>query len=96
MSDKPNVHPAGKVIVLTEGCYSDFGMADVVKTLIECDFDALVSQFLAMPERDRNVFPRIGLGSTGQFIAWLMREKFIEPLEHSEYHLGSYGLGDKR
>lgn len=90
---------AGQLIAITNGEYSDYCLRDHVRALK--DFDAareaerfkVEGDYLAPPEWDKNGEPA-HYGSDERFIAWMIREGLIEPLDADtvvELWVGAYG-----
>lgn len=80
-------YPAGTVIALETGEYSDFGYIGHVVTTRECDFPALAAQykdeFVAKDEWDE--------ADPGGFVGWLTIHQHVFPATVSTLHIGSYG-----
>lgn len=86
MSDRTLIFPAGSAIILTEGEYSDKGIAGTVVTLKECDLPALAKQYRAATNPEGKAY---GDDISG-FVSWLVANGWAFPAEVQEVHLGGY------
>lgn len=84
MSDKVLNFPAGSVITMTTGEYSDFQISAYVVTLKHVDLPALVREFKAthQPEHDHDK------PSADRFPSWLIANGYCMPVETTEVQLG--------
>jgi hypothetical protein len=79
--------PAGALLTITTGAYSDYCIKGVFRAIKTLDCDALKSAWILLhPDQagDYNF-------DDSQFIAWLAVEGLIEPVDCFEWYLGDYG-----
>lgn len=90
---------SGQIVAITKGEYSDYCLGDHMRALKDFDSDGEIERFkrdgnyLAVPEWDKSGEPD-AYGSDERFLAWLIREGFLEPLPDEvvvELWIGSYG-----
>lgn len=84
---KANPIPAGHIFTVTTGCYSEYSVHGVFRTIAEVDPDALVAQWLAAHEEQRRPW---GFDEAA-FLAWVSRQGLIEPVDSLEWHVGDQG-----
>lgn len=79
--------PAGSIFYFSEGCYSDYQIEGVFRALKDLEPETLWRAY--------DVFrPKRGSDSgydNGNFMAYLIRARLIEPLDSFEWHVGGYG-----
>lgn len=80
-------YPAGTILLMEEGEYSDFGYCAHLVTLKECDIPALVEQF----KDQHKAADEWGEPGPSEFCAWLVSTQACAPLECQTLHIGSYG-----
>lgn len=86
------VFPAGKIIIFSEGEYSDYGLTGRVVTLCQLDIPAEIAAFKAQ-FKPTNRYDR---PEPDNFVAWLCANQKCAEIEATELWLGSYGeLKDK-
>ncbi|TKD50181.1 hypothetical protein [Sphingomonas baiyangensis] len=77
----------GKIVLFSEGEYSDYGYCGHVVTLQECDFAALAEDykkaFKAKDDWDR--------AEPSSFVAWLCARQYCAEINVNEVYLGAYG-----
>ena len=78
------VYPKGAFITFTSGCYSDFSILGVVKTLKECDLSRLARSYEEFGTQKDDMC------NHGGFVAWLIRNGHCESFDAPEVHLGDY------
>ena len=78
----------GFIFALTEGEYSDYGINGFVKVIKPFSPYKLIETYKETSEYDRYEF-----GQAPAFVAWMIREGYVEPVddEIGTWHLGSYG-----
>lgn len=84
-------YPKGTILEFTSGEYSDFRTDGVVVTLRRCQLLPLQDAFKAewKAEKPREDWDNPG---TDDFIAWLVANQHVAPVQCSPVHLGSYEL----
>lgn len=91
---KDTIIPAGTLVVLTWGEYSDYDMLALCRAETDIDTDALAQEFIAMrkdaaADSDEYVSTRF---SRFAFLKWLVVDKkVLSDQSYAEWHLGSYG-----
>lgn len=82
--------PAGSLLTISTGEYSDYSVWGVFKALDEIDADALRSEYLALhpDQAGRYTF------NTTEFVAWVSRKGLLEPVPSFEWHLGTFGVDE--
>lgn len=93
MTDKTLVFPAGSIVLLTEGEYSDYSFIGDFVARKECDLHALATAFKAQykPEHEWDG------PNPDKFAAWLVVEGWMYPGAAQEVHIGGYSgldIGD--
>ena len=77
----------GEFIVMTEGSYSEYGLALFGRVLKDFDANELVGKWLRMYPSHR----RSGRFICGKFIRWIVVDlKLVEELPMLEWYLGDY------
>lgn len=78
----------GFIFALTEGEYSDYRINGFVKVLKLFSPYKLIETYKETPGYDRYEF-----GQAQAFVAWMIREGYIEPVDDQigTWYLGSYG-----
>lgn len=82
--------PAGALLTVTSGEYSNYSVRGIFRALREIDVLAMRDKYLALhPEQAaRNEF------EDDQFLAFLASEDLLEPVDAWEIYLGDYGNVD--
>jgi hypothetical protein len=77
----------GKIILFSEGEYSDFGYCGHVVTLCEIDMKEAVAEYKAVyrPKNDWDSPEPDG------FVAWLCAQQKVAEINAEVIHLGEYG-----
>lgn len=90
MSQEAKYRP-GTIVSCESGSYSDFGIVGIVVTLQDCDLHELAELF-----RDawRGAHPKAESWKKpgpNEFVAWLVAEQHVAPVNYTSIHLGDYG-----
>lgn len=86
----------GTLLVMTSGCYSDYSINDYMRVKQSFDPEAVVERFKASGKYliyNKHRGKEIPNGSHARFMAWLIEEGLVEPVEPDtvcEWHLGEY------
>lgn len=82
--------PAGSLLTITTGIYSDYSVHGVFKALQDIDANALRAEWLVLhPEQAQDYS-----FNEDAFLGWLARRNFIEALDCFEFHLSDYSRAD--
>lgn len=76
---------AGEVIVLTTGCYSDFGISGYIVACKDFDIKAVAEKFIQANQKKLWSYQYSDL-----FTAYLISEEYAVPVAHREIHLSDY------
>ena len=88
---------AGQIICITTGEYSDYGIRDHLRAIRGFDSSELIEDFKGTEfyrAADYEGDDADEYGSDSRFLAWLIRQGIVEPLDANEVvelHIGSYG-----
>jgi len=82
--------PAGSLLTVTTGVYSDYSVHGVFKALQDIDANILRAQwFVLHPEQAEGY-----RFDEDAFLGWLARLNFIEALDCFEFHMSDYSRAD--
>jgi hypothetical protein len=89
--DLSDTLPAGSLLVIEQGEYSDFSTAAPVRMLRDATKRALVQEYVTQytPENGTwyNAEP-----DPDSFLPWMVRAGYVEAVDHvNTWHVGSYG-----
>lgn len=84
--------PKGALIAVTEGEYSDYQCMTLVVALADLNIKSLKDRYLSTYPKQTEEYRF----QEYQFIAWLVLEGLVEEQDYTEWHLGSYGMGNFR
>lgn len=79
-------YPKGSIITFTTGEYSDFRVCGFVVTIVACNLPKLAQEY----GNGKKLYSEDGEPS--DFPSWLIANGHVMPVEHSEVHLGAYGI----
>ena len=78
---KAEIIPAGSLLTITTGAYSDYTVHGVFRALVNIDSEALrIQWFTEHPEQTERYSERLYLG-------WIARKGLIEPVDCFEWYL---------
>lgn len=81
------VYPPGKIILFSEGRYSDYGYCGNVVTIAELNIKQAIDDYKAQYKpKDKWDTPE-----PSSFVAWLCATQKCVEIDAREIHLGSYG-----
>ena len=85
------VIPAGSLLTVSTGEYSDYGVWGVFRALKDIDAQALRAQWLAdhPDQAARYAF------DDRAFFAWVCVQGIVEAVPSAEWHLGDYGRAEE-
>lgn len=88
MHELTRIIPAGTMVNLTVGEYSDFGLEATGIALKDCDIVAALREWRAM-------LASYAYASTGDFISWLFGEGgYFRDAPVATWHVGCYQAGE--
>jgi hypothetical protein len=79
--------PAGKILMLSSGEYSDYSVMGVFRTLKPITQDV----YSAMRDACFSASPGYDRYEVGKAAPWLIVNGYVEEVEHEELYLGDYG-----
>ncbi len=82
------VYPKGSLIFFTSGSYSDYRINGVMIALQDCNLKALAKEQLDS-WTPKNEYDYI---NTDQFVAWLVKNGYIEQSDYSEVYVADWSL----
>jgi hypothetical protein len=77
----------GSLLTISTGEYSDYFIQGVFRATKEINVDELTKTYLAENPRQRKEFEF----NDSQFLGWVARQGFLEPIDCYEWHLSEYG-----
>jgi hypothetical protein len=83
-------YPIGSILTFTDGEYSDFHLAAYLVTIKYCDIPKLAQECANGKIAHKDLF-----ANPENFPAWLIVNGYAMPVDHSEVHLGEYGIWNK-
>lgn len=91
MTSKFETIPAGTLLTISTGCYSDYYVRGVFRACKDIDADALSKQWLTLhPEQSDGYRFR-----EDDFLAWLAVSGYLEDVPSWEWHLSNYSRIDE-
>lgn len=88
MSQNPKFD-AGTIIILAEGEYSDYRTGPLFRCLKDVNLEDLAREFY--PNAPKSEWSGRRNADASTFTLWLIQNGWVEELEYSEVHVGSYG-----
>ena len=83
--------PVGKILLLSEGEYSDYNVIMVVRTLKSFSIHQLTLEYRnTRPKSEREPYNE----QEGGFMNWMVSSGYVETVEWWEFHVGAYGKLD--
>lgn len=82
---------AGETFIVTSGEYSDFGIRDSLRALVDFDWNECVTAYLEL-HPDQSV--AYG-GEFDKFLSWLREIGKVETAPLIQVHIGDYGTFDR-
>jgi hypothetical protein len=80
------VIPAGSLLTISVGAYSDYTVYGVFRALKDIDAEDIRDRWLTNnPQQGENYH-----FDESEFLGWVTREGFLEPIESFEWHLADY------
>jgi hypothetical protein len=90
MSDMAII-PAGFLLTVTTGCYSDYSVSGVFRAKADIDAAGLRAEWLSdHPEQAEDY-----AFDESAFLGWIARRGLIEPMDCFEWHLGDYSCASE-
>jgi hypothetical protein len=84
----------GTKYIITEGCYSDYGITDSFVALKTFSFDKALARWLAA-HGDNGDFGYSDGQTIHDFLEWLRSEGYVAEEKLHEVHIGDYGRPDE-
>lgn len=86
MSDRMEIIPAGSLLTVSTGEYSDYSVHGVFRAVKDIDASQLLDEWIAAhPEEEESY-----CFEYGNFLADVVRQGLLEPIESWEWHLADY------
>ena len=83
--------PAGSLLSVTTGEYSDFHVQGIFRAISDIDPNSLLAEWLLLhhEQKKRHSFDK------GGFLGWVARKGLLEPVDSYDWHLSCYGDADE-
>lgn len=83
--------PAGSMVVITEGAYSDYTVQNLYRAKVDIDANAMLRDYLIEHPDQRSDYTF----DNDKFMAWLATKDLLEPLPYYEWHLTDYSSAEE-
>ncbi len=81
--------PAGEMIAITEGVYSNYSVVGFFRATKVIPVKALIQRWMVEHPDPRGAFDH------GGFLAWVNSQGYLEQVNHWEWHLEDYSRADE-